>query len=167
MNKTRPETKTPRGRLIERIEWIKEQLRSGRHWNGSTFAAEFRLSARTAQRTITEFKRGYPDWQLKYDAQERTIYLDNSPPMDPPPSRPGRLEMDSAEFVVIRRRITLTQDQLADCLMSSQSMIGRYERGEADIPTDIVLLMRAWDRARWFGFWDGRQRRVYRKPARK
>ncbi|WP_419662735.1 hypothetical protein [Desulfosarcina variabilis] len=153
-------------RIMARVDWIKNQLRAGRHWNASILAAEFGISGKTAQRTINDFKKTYPDWDIRYDPQEKTIYLENSLPIRPADRRPGRLQMSGKEFAEIRKSLTLTHDQLADCTYHCASLIAKWESEEKQIPTDMILLMRAWDRARWFGLWRGRQRRIYRRQGK-
>jgi len=147
---------------IVRIQWIEDQLTSGRRWNASILAAEFGVCLKTAQRTVDLFRTTHRDWDIRFDRRHRTYYLENSLPVAEKPCKPECLEMNGTEFTAIRDRLCLSQDQLASCLQTPQSRISAWELGKQGIPTDIVFLMHAWDRARKFGHWRGRQRRRIR-----
>ena len=149
--------------IMSRVEWIKEQLLTGHKWNASTMAEEFSCSTKTIQHTLRAFRELYPDWIFDFDPRERTYYLDSAPDHREP-QRPAHLEMSPSEFSEIRGRISISQDNLAACIDVSQTTIRAYETGACKIPSAVVLLMRAWERACQFGVWRGRQRRVYRLP---
>ncbi|BBO86739.1 hypothetical protein DSCO28_73050 (plasmid) [Desulfosarcina ovata subsp. sediminis] len=150
-------------RMAERVEWIKAQLRGGHHWNSSLLAETFGVSAKTAARTVATFRRVFPDWLMGYDARERSFYLAGDLDIEKPCRRPGRLDLAADEFLEIRHHIGLTQAQLARCIETGAAQVSAWELGKSMIPAEVALLMRAWDRAASFGFWQGRTRKIYRK----
>jgi len=53
----------------------------------------------------------------------------------------GGLTVSTGEFKSWRRTLGLTQQQTAEALGRDRRMIGKYERGEVEIPTVVKLAM--------------------------
>lgn len=144
----------PRTRIeiMARVDWIKQQLHAGRPWTAAIMAAEFGCSTKTVYHTLRAFRELYPDWVIRFDAREKSYYLDSSPQNPVQHS-----SMSSELFRQIRGRLRLSQERLADCLGVAQKTVSAYELGQNVIPRDIGSAMSALNRAHNFGYWVGKK----------